>query len=282
MADLSKQLPVEKMDAASYLAEKVRRQGRVASRTVNNNFELGMKRQCQDNVDMRDATEDVLRKLNEVKFVEEEAGDQFSKKTKEKIQKMLRNLLMLNHEQKAYLKIVETYGYEAADKFKSADFEDKNYDESLNKRINEIGKEFAPKTKKSNQKKPYSRQQTPGQNLTMQQPAMMVNPMMQFQPNQMMQPNLMNQMMMSSQMMPNQTMGSFNASGFRNYRPKFYLNYGNFGARRNIDKSKDTCKSCGMIGHWAGDAGCRNNGFPQAAITNDTDILNQFNEALGQ
>ena len=246
MADLSKSLPVEGMDSTSYQADKIRRQGRIASRVIVNNHDKSLYRQYNDNNEMRDALEDHIRKLQEVKVVAGDATDQFTDKVKKKMVRGVRAMLLLNYENKAYLRMVDNFGYEAADDFKNSESDDKGMEESLKSRINETAKKFAPKTKQNNKmvKKPYNK--NPNQDQFQNMPnSFLVNPLM----NNMMQQQAMQQLAfqqnpMMANMMQHNMMPGF-AGVNTGFRPKFY---NNARKQNKYDKSKDTCKACGMIG----------------------------------
>jgi hypothetical protein len=290
MTDLGKALAVEAMDRTSWQADRNRRQARISGKSANNNHEKSLLRQYSDNNELRDYGENILLRVKELEVVAGEVENQFTAKNKEQLVKTLRGQLHLLYEQKTYLKLAEGYGYEAAEEFKSSDCDDKVVDESLRSRVNDIAKKYAPKAKAQNHqnypKKPYQREQNAGQGPMMQSP-MMQSPMMQspmmMQPPYMMQspmmqfpmPNGQMQNSMYGQSMPNQ-MGRFQSG----YKPRFYNNNKRkFGG--GIDKSRDTCKACGLIGHWAGDETCRGNQQEPLALPmpqGGNEFLHQFNQ----
>ena len=230
MADLSKALPVEALDRTSWQADRNKRQARIAGKTASTYHEKGLLRQYSENNEVRDFAENILLRLNELEVAAGEANNQFTANNKEVLVKTLRGMLHLLYEQKTSLKIIEEYGYKAAEDFKNFDFDDK-VDESLQDRVKEISKKF-PKRKANVNNKPYQKPQQ-------QQPMMAQQrqPMMAQQPPPMMvqqQPMMTQQQPMMFQQQPMmfqpQSMSAqqfynpmqYGVGGGAGYRPKFF------------------------------------------------------------
>ena len=153
MADLSKKLAVEGLDSTSYKADVVRQRTKIAGRTVTNNYEKGLVRQYTEINEMRDIIEDTLRQVNTFKAIDGTDTDKFTATTKGQIQKKLRNMCLMTYQNKAYLKVAEDFGFDAADEFKEEESDDISADGEINVCVEKIAKKYESKGKKGTKAK---------------------------------------------------------------------------------------------------------------------------------
>ena len=152
MADLSKPLPLEKLNDVSWNADKSSRQAKVASRNPSNNAEKSLFRQmswCNSNTDHLG---DLIRSINGLEIVATPDTDQkkhFNQGAKDNIIQKLRAAAVANNNNAAYLRLAKDISYEAADEFEEGNVEDVSLDESTASKLDKIAKKHAGKSDKS-------------------------------------------------------------------------------------------------------------------------------------
>ena len=172
MTDNSKSLPVEKLDLESWKLDSNRRAAKMAALPSVTPQDKGMLRQMQDNNIARDYLEETLLVLNDIEVVGGTDGVKFTAGKKLTLQKNLRGALVNNYEQKSFLQLAKEYGYAAAEEFKATDNDDIAFNDDIKKRMEEIKKRYAGKTKQYTQNEmkrfnslPNRQQQYPGSSI---------------------------------------------------------------------------------------------------------------------
>ena len=118
MADLTKELSVEKLNDESWTADKIERKARVASRYPTNNNQKSLFRQmawCNDN---KDSLGDLLRYIIDLEVdtnADTEEAKFFNAANKNTAVQKLRSAMITNNNNSAYLGLAKKYDYDAAD-----------------------------------------------------------------------------------------------------------------------------------------------------------------------
>ena len=294
-ANLQTPLAVEAKDDLSWENGKQIRALNINQLDRTTPVNKSLHRQISDNDTARNHLEKILRSVNKLTVVGGTDVDKFTDTTKKELQESVRAALLQNYEQKQFLSIAKEHGFGAADHFKaSAATEDEGtLTADMKKRVEETKKKYGESSQKKSSYFPKQQQQ-PGYNFNQPhsmvssalqaQPHSMVSPALQTPqqfysssiPSYMMQPqfhaqgNLMSQAQQGNLMsQAQQAMNNFTAQQFQSQAPgPFPTRFRGRFPRPPIDKSNSTCKACGLLGHWAGDAVCTLSGFPKQQPNN--------------
>ena len=268
MADLTAELPIEKLSEESWVADKAARKARMASRNPANNSEKSLFRQmawCNTNIDhmgdlirdLKNMAADATPDANNLKY--------FNENNKRSIVEKLRAAAISNNNNSAYLRLAKDFDYAAADEFEDAISEDLTLDETTSKKLDKVAKKYAAKSKPH----PYSKGQSsknanqsfqnfqygmhmqqpqygyPSSQLIPQQPQMIPQQpqMMPQQPQMMPQQQLMFPQPQTRYAAPAHQFPPM--QGVSNMQPLAVS-----GRGRGINKTYSTCKVCKGLGHW--------------------------------
>jgi hypothetical protein len=183
MADLTQELPFEKLTGESWAADKAARGARVASRNPQNNSDKSLFRQmgwCNNNTDNLG---DVIREFKKMEVVATADTNQlqhFNAANKNIILQKLRAAAVSNNNNSAYLRLAKDFNYQAANEFEDSTCEDSTLDLTAAKKLDQIAKKHAGKLDKDREYHPYKKKQQ--QYVTPQQ--QYVPPQQQFMPPQ--------------------------------------------------------------------------------------------------
>jgi len=285
MADLSQELPFEKLTGESWAADKAARGARVASRNPQNNSEKALFRQmgwCNTNMDHLG---DIIREFKKIEVVATPDTAQvkhFNAGNKDAILQKLRAAAVSNNNNTAYLRLAKDFNYQAADEFEESNCEDSSLDETTAKKLEKIAKKHAGKTEKDREhpykKKPQYQQYTspqqqytspqqqhfmPAHHFTSAQQQYMPPLQQQYMPplQQQLTPGVMNQfppMQPGSQAMQgfhNMQQGSQAMQGVRPPMVPLFQP-GSAGRGSGFNKTFSKCRVCKGLGHWGGDPEC--------------------------
>ena len=162
MADLTQELPFEKLTGESWAADKAARGARVASRNPQHNSEKALFRQmgwCNTNTDNLG---DVIREFKKMEVVATPDTNQvkhFNAANKNTILQKLRAAAVSNNNNLAYLRLAKDFNYQAADEFEESNCEDSTLDENTAKKLEKIAKKHAGKSDKDREYHPYKKKQ---------------------------------------------------------------------------------------------------------------------------
>jgi len=243
MRDLTKARGCEGVSDADWELEKNRRILELSALPCGSNQEKAIHRQVTDNVNTRNAVEELLRTLAPCKTSPNQGQDVYFNDTiKDKCVKILRAKHADLVDQRAYLDMAKEVSYEAADEFKCSRETECGLDDEAKKKYEEIKRKHTPRANKASGTgykfkkafKPYQYGGNWGPVGSYYAPGgyAMVNA-----------PMIPNQMGMGM-------MGMMNNNA-RPALPRFPRNH-----PKPIDKTNSTCKACNGIGHWAGDHDC--------------------------
>ena len=159
MADLTQELPVEKLNEESWAADKNERRAKVASRTPTNSNEKSIYRQMGWSNTFTDHLGDVIRQVKNLS-VDNKADSRdekfFNEGQKKAIIEKLRASILANNKNAGYLTLAKDYGYEAADDFESNNSGDITMDDSTATMVDKFAKKYAARAEKS-KISPYKR-----------------------------------------------------------------------------------------------------------------------------
>ena len=242
--------------------------------------EKSIYRQISENDSTRNHFEKILRDVNKCTVVNGNDAGQFTAASKLNIQQSLRAALHQNYEQKQFLAIAKEHGFAAAEHFKSsgAAEDEGTLTPEMKKRVEDTKKKYGESTQKRTSSFPKQQQQQQSghnyfqqqmYNPSMQAPSPYVNPYLAHSSphpmtgQQLLQPqynafgNLVPQAL--------QGMNAFAAQQFQSQPPgPMPTRFRGRFPKPPIDKTNSTCKACGLLGHWAGDAACNLSGFPKS------------------
>ena len=160
MADLSKKLKMEDLDDQSFVNDQQQRLNFIASMSKNSPADKSIHRQMNDNNIARNFLEKMLRKVNTINPTAAGNPNTFGQDEKKDLQEDLRAALLQNYECKAFLKVANELGYQAAESFqKASNSDDSAEDDQMKKRLEEVRKLYAGTPKNANFQKPKMQQQ---------------------------------------------------------------------------------------------------------------------------
>jgi len=260
MADLSQELPIEKLTGESWAADKAARKARVASRNPANNSEKALFRQmswCNTNTDHLG---DVIREFKKLEVVATPDTNQvkhFNAANKDTILQKLRAAAVSNNNNTAYLRLAKDFNYQAADEFEESNCEETTLDETTAKKLEKIAKKHSWKSEKERDHPYKGRQKTQQQP---QQQHVYPNPqygMFSAYPQQMMPQQQQYMPPMTAPGAVNQfpsMQGGQAMQGVRPMVPTFQP--GAAGRGHGFNKTYSKCRVCKGMGHWGGDPEC--------------------------
>ena len=138
MADLTQELPFEKLTGESWAADKAARGARVASRNPQNNSEKALFRQmgwCNTNTDNFGDVICEFKKMEVVATPDTAQVKHFNAASKNTILQKLRGAAVANNNNSAYLRLAKDFNYQAADEFEESNCEDSTLDETTAKKL---------------------------------------------------------------------------------------------------------------------------------------------------
>ena len=117
MADLSKKLKIEDLDDQSFLFDQQNRFNSIANMPKSTPAEKSLYRQMSDNNLARNTLEKLLWRVNKINPTAGDNPDTFNPAEKKGLQEEIRDALLQNYEAKAFLKVANKLGYQAAEAF---------------------------------------------------------------------------------------------------------------------------------------------------------------------
>ena len=258
MADLTKELAVEKLNNESWTADKIARKARVASRNPTSNAQKSLFRQmawCNDN---KDLLGDLLRYTKDLDVdanIDTAQAKFYNDANKNIVVQKLRSAMIVNNNNSAYLRLAKTFDYDAADEFQESTNDEDALDEDTAKKLDKIAKKYAAKAEKPNvqsyQKKPRNEYQLPYATQQFSMPQQ--TPYGVFS-----RPNLPNQFphMQGVQFPPMQGVQlppqgiQFPAIAMHGVSPMQQMTPPTGRGRAAPFKTYSTCKVCKGVGHW--------------------------------
>ena len=247
MADLTQELPVEKLNEESWAADKNERRAKVASRTPTNSNEKSIYRQMGWSNTFTDHLGDVIRQVKNLSVDNKaDSADEkfFNEGQKKAIIEKLRAAILANNKNAGYLTLAKDYGYEAADDFESNNSGDITMDDSTATMVDKFAKKYAARAEKS-KRSPYKRSNSYNNAATQ---SYKFAPQPYYGQPTYQQQYAFHQMPMAHNMSPLPTVSSFPPQ----YRGSPFPGKG----RGQVDKRFSVCKNCKGLGHWGGDPEC--------------------------
>ena len=266
MADLTKELPIEKLTGESWAADKAARGARVASRNPANNSEKALFRQmgwCNTNTDNLG---DIIREFKKMEVVATPDTNQlkhFNAANKDTILQKLRAAAVSNNSNSAYLRLAKDFNYQAADEFEESNCEDSTLDETTANKLEKIAKKHAKSDKereyqpyRKKQYNPHQQQYMPLQQQYMPPQQQYVSPRQQYMPpQQQYMPQQQQYMPGAMNQFPPMQQGSQAMQGVRAPMVPLFQS-GSAGRGNAFNKTYSRCRVCKGMGHWGGDPEC--------------------------
>ena len=248
MADLTQELPVEKLNEESWIADKNERRAKVASRNPATANEKSIYRQMAWSNVFTDHLGDVIRHVNSLSSDDkaDTAGERFFNEIQKKaIVEKLRAAILANNKNAGYLMLAKDYGYEAADDFEGNNSGATTMDESTASLVDKFAKKYANKVEKT-RRSPYKRPRSFNQSSA---PSYQVAPQPYYDQPMYQQQQSFHQAPMPHQVTPMSPIPTF---------PPQHRGFAFPGRAKphGVDKRFSVCKNCKGLGHWGGDPEC--------------------------